>query len=79
LFGYLFYNAHLTWGEFSLFLAGTLGNLLDRGQLGGVRDFIAVGNFPVFNVADIFLTLAIILLFTREILLLQRREKNIHS
>jgi lipoprotein signal peptidase len=32
-----------------------------------VRDFIAVGNFPVFNFADAFLTIAVILVCIRQI------------
>ena len=33
-------------------LAGAIGNLVDRLTLGKVTDFISLGNFPVFNVAD---------------------------
>jgi signal peptidase II len=33
-------------------LGGALGNLIDRLTVGKVIDFISVGNFPVFNVAD---------------------------
>lgn len=33
-------------------LGGALGNLTDRLTQGYVIDFISVGNFPVFNVAD---------------------------
>lgn len=37
----------------SLQLAGAVGNLIDRlTQDGKVTDFISVGTFPVFNVAD---------------------------
>ncbi|MCX6823427.1 MAG: signal peptidase II [candidate division SR1 bacterium] len=44
------------------FIAGTLGNLIDRVRLGGVRDFININvfNFPIFNVADILLNIGII-------------------
>ncbi|MDD4877645.1 MAG: signal peptidase II [Candidatus Nanoarchaeia archaeon] len=37
---------------FILIFAGTLGNLIDRVMLGYVRDFIAIGSWPNFNVAD---------------------------
>ena len=33
-------------------LGGTVGNLIDRLNLGYVTDFIGVGTFPAFNVAD---------------------------
>ena len=45
-----------------LILGGALGNLLDRLRLGHVIDFIAVGPWPKFNVADSAITLGVILL-----------------
>ncbi len=36
----------------SLQLGGALGNLIDRLVYGTVTDFVMVGSFPVFNVAD---------------------------
>lgn len=36
----------------SLQLGGAVGNLIDRLAHGTVIDFISIGNFPVFNVAD---------------------------
>jgi len=42
----------------SLQLAGATGNLIDRlSHDGKVTDFISVGNFPVFNVADSSITI----------------------
>jgi signal peptidase II len=38
-------------------LAGAIGNLIDRVRLGHVTDFISIGNFAVFNVADSAITL----------------------
>ncbi|MFA7284795.1 MAG: signal peptidase II [Candidatus Absconditabacterales bacterium] len=40
-----------------LLIAGALGNLVDRILLGGVRDFIWLGFGPVFNIADVCITL----------------------
>lgn len=52
---------------------GAIGNLIDRVFLGFVRDFICTEfiEFPVFNVADCFVTcgaifLAVLLLFTKQ-------------
>jgi signal peptidase II len=36
-----------------LAVGGTLGNLIDRIANGTVTDFVSVGLFPVFNIADI--------------------------
>ncbi len=45
-------------------VAGGLGNLLDRVRLGYVVDFFyfSLINFPVFNVADIYVTVSMVLL-----------------
>ena len=47
-------------------LGGALGNLADRLTIGYVTDFISVGSFPVFNVADASITsgAALLLLYT---------------
>ncbi len=45
-----------------LLLGGAIGNLFDRLGHGFVVDFIAVGSWPVFNLADAFLTLGIFLI-----------------
>ena len=36
----------------SMQLGGAIGNLVDRLTIGHVTDFISVGTFPVFNIAD---------------------------
>ncbi len=55
--------------------AGAAGNLIDRVMLGYVRDFIyfSLINFPVFNVADIFVTVATFFLII-EILFVYKDE-----
>lgn len=47
---------------FVLIFAGTLGNLADRIFLGYVRDFIAVGSWPNFNVADSLNVIGVLIL-----------------
>lgn len=46
----------------ALQLAGAAGNLVDRLMMGKVTDFISVGSFPVFNVADSSITIGVIVL-----------------
>jgi signal peptidase II len=45
-----------------LMLGGAMGNLVDRILRGQVTDFISVGNFPVFNVADSGITVGVIIM-----------------
>lgn len=66
----IFYFPRLQRGDWALRaamglqLGGALGNLLDRLQHNlMVTDFIAVGSFPVFNIADTAITLGVIILF----------------
>jgi signal peptidase II len=46
----------------AVFIAGAAGNLIDRVRIQAVIDFINLGWFPVFNIADIFLTVSAILI-----------------
>lgn len=45
-----------------LIIGGAIGNIVDRVFLGYVTDFIAIGWWPVFNLADVFLSTGIFLL-----------------
>ncbi len=51
----------LRWG-LALQVGGALGNLWDRLVYGSVTDFIAVARFPVFNLADVAITLGVVCL-----------------
>jgi signal peptidase II len=42
--------------------SGAVGNLIDRLQFQHVTDFISVGNFPIFNVADSSITVGVAIL-----------------
>jgi len=58
------------------FIAGTIGNLIDRVRLWWVRDFININifNFPIFNIADILLNVWIIWLLIQTFFL-ERTKK----
>jgi signal peptidase II len=45
-----------------LLLGGAIGNLIDRISREGVTDFMAIGPWPPFNVADIGVTTGAVLL-----------------
>jgi len=47
---------------FCFILGGTLGNLIDRLRFGHVIDFIDLRVWPVFNVADSFITVGAVFL-----------------
>lgn len=59
-----------------LIIGGTVGNLIDRlnPDLGGVTDFISVGIWPTFNIADSAITVGVILF--AYFLLFSAREKT---
>jgi signal peptidase II len=46
----------------TLQLAGAVGNLIDRLRQGFVTDFISVGNFAVFNIADSCISVGTVIL-----------------
>jgi signal peptidase II len=64
----IYYYPHVENADWSLRLAmsmqlgGALGNLIDRLTLGRVTDFISVGTFPVFNVADASISVGAVVL-----------------
>lgn len=56
-------------------LAGAAGNLVDRLMMGKVTDFISIGTFPVFNVADSSITIGVIVLLLG-VWIKERKEKR---
>jgi signal peptidase II len=59
----------------ALIFGGTVGNLIDRFRLGHVTDFVDIGPWPIFNVADSSLVIGIII-FALSILLVTRFPEN---
>lgn len=68
----------MKWLQFDLFvlIAGAVGNLIDRGVNGYVVDFLyfKLIDFPVFNVADCYITVAAIVLILISIICLKNNE-----
>jgi len=56
----------------SMMFGGALGNLVDQFSLGFVTDFIAVGRFPIFNIADSSVTIGVGLMLLDMLI----KEKN---
>lgn len=68
------------WGlrlALGLQLGGAMGNLIDRLTIGHVTDFVSVGTFPVFNVADSSITVGVGVLLLS--MYLQERAAQKHA
>jgi signal peptidase II len=59
---YPFLDVRLNRIAVGLILGGNLGNLSDRISVGHVRDFLDVGPWPIFNVADSCIVVGVILM-----------------
>lgn len=76
----LLYFPHIPHGEWLIRLAiamqlgGAVGNLIDRLTQGHVTDFISVGSFAVFNVADASISVGVVILLLG-VWLAERAEK----
>lgn len=55
-------------------LGGAMGNLIDRLMMQKVTDFISVGTFPVFNIADASISVGVAVLLL-DVWLKERAEK----
>lgn len=66
--GILFYISKMEhdsdwmWIAGGLYLGGALGNLIDRLIFGAVTDFVSVGSFYIFNVADASINVSVAML-----------------
>jgi signal peptidase II len=62
----LYVGTHLDvpgiWLPTGLLLGGAIGNVIDRVARGSVTDYIKASHWPAFNVADIAITLGVVLL-----------------
>ena len=50
------------WVAAGLLAGGALGNLIDRLAAGEVTDYIAIGSWPPFNLADVAITAGVVLM-----------------
>ncbi len=62
----------------SMQFAGAVGNLIDRILFGHVTDFISVGTFPVWNVADASITVGVAILLIG-MWVQEKREKMVKA
>ena len=60
---YMYIKEEISYLPFILIFAWWASNFLDRIIFHGVRDFINFHFFPIFNVADIFITIWFIIIF----------------
>ncbi len=72
---YPIFNRMLVKISLGLLLGGALGNLIDRLSFGWVVDFIDLGFWPVFNLADSAIVLGVTLLFYYFIFLVRKEER----
>lgn len=55
-------DRHGLWLPIGLLAGGAIGNLIDRIRVGAVTDFIDIGPWPAFNLADVEITLGVVIL-----------------
>lgn len=77
LFIWLYFKKYISLTIVTLLVAGTLWNMIDRIWLWGVRDFLMPFDwFPVFNIADVFLNLWIIIYLRKEFFTWKNKLKS---
>jgi signal peptidase II len=60
----------LVWLPTGLLVGGAAGNLIDRVREGAVTDFVKVPHWPAFNLADVAITVGVVVL----VFVLERRR-----
>ena len=60
----------------SLVVAGALGNIIDRIRFGYVNDFIDVGFWPIINIADSSISIAITIYILDALILSRNKDEN---
>lgn len=79
--GILYYVYHMEetgdsmWVVAGMYLGGAVGNLIDRLTIGAVTDFVSIGTFYIFNVADASINISVVLL----LILFWRNERKSHN
>jgi len=73
---YPLFNRMLIRIALGLILGGAVGNLIDRLRFGEVVDFIDVGAWPVFNLADSAIVVGVVIIIFY-FLLMARRERSL--
>lgn len=62
------------WAAGGLYLGGAVGNLVDRLLFSAVTDFISVGTFYIFNIADASINVSVVMLLI--LFWLQERKES---
>ncbi len=62
-----------------MIMGGIFGNLMDRIIYHSVIDYLSFGSFPIFNLADIGITVGVGLLIISELLKLRKDKENDRS
>ncbi len=57
-------------------LGGAIGNLIDRLRFGEVTDFIRIGSWPVFNVADSAIVVGTVLIVYYLVFIAQKKARG---
>ena len=59
-----------------VFIAAVLSNLLDRIFRGGAIDYVSIGSWPTFNIADILIVITIIIWSFNYLMSIKTRDRS---